>query len=336
MRFENAARAVIRAATVPLVHPAGVAGGIGRHVASTSVAPTSVVGAVKMFSATPTLTTSNTVALAAGASSSRISALATKMNTATSIRRRSFASVVGGGKFANERVERHSNDAHAEALRRAGAVAPEHLPQLLAVLAALGHRPVAPSQRDGLHPLVLPLAKETLDEETGESGVIGLFLRPSLSPTTTSTLPIVRSGTGGVDLIAFDATQYIHRALVLEDAAAAAAADASGADSATMLLNNDRINQRPVADAAGALGRRLYTAGELAASPMPTRPEVFIQRNVGKFPGVMTGLALGHLEKKGDVLSALVTAEWYGNDTAFVGWGCAQAFNARMLARHDR
>ena len=250
------------------------------------------------------------------------------------MRRRWFASGVGG----EDAKERHQNNAHAEALKRAGAVPPEHLPQLLAVLAALGHRPVAPSQRDGLHPLVLPLAAETVDEEGGGSGggVIGLFLRPSLGPTaSTSTLPIVRSGPGGVDLIAFDATQFIHRALVLEDASATASA-ADSADSAAMkaMMMNDRRN-RPVADAAGSLGRRLYTAGELAASPMPARPEVFIQRNVGKFPGVMTGLALAH-ENKGDALSALVTAEWYGNDTTFDGWGCAQAFNARMLARHDR
>ena len=31
---------------------------------------------------------------------------------------------------------------------------------------------------------------------------------------------------------------------------------------------------RPVAEAAGEMGRQLYTAGELAASPMPARPEV--------------------------------------------------------------
>ena len=43
--------------------------------------------------------------------------------------------------------------------------------------------------------------------------------------------------------------------------------------------------------------------------------EVFIHRNVGKFPAVMQGLALGH-ERKGDILSALVTAEWYGHGGA--------------------
>jgi|AntAceMinimDraft_12_1070368.scaffolds.fasta_scaffold66966_1 hypothetical protein len=79
----------------------------------------------------------------------------------------------------------------------------------------------------------------------------------------------------------------------------------------------------------------LYDTGELAASPMPTRPEVFVHRNVGKFPAVMRDMALGH-EGKGDVLSALITAEWFGNDSAFRGWGSAQAFNARMLARHGR
>lgn len=55
---------------------------------------------------------------------------------------------------------------------------------------------------------------------------------------------------------------------------------------------------------------------------MPARPEVFIHRNVGKFPAVMQGLALGH-EGRGDALSALVTAEWLGNDAAFNGGGVA-------------
>ena len=36
---------------------------------------------------------------------------------------------------------------------------------------------------------------------------------------------------------------------------------------------------------------------------------MFIHRNVGKFPAIMQGLALGH-EAKGDVLSALVTVGW--------------------------
>jgi len=106
-----------------------------------------------------------------------------------------------------------------------------------------------------------------------------------------------------------------------------------------------------VAGAAGAAGREMYTPGELAASSMPDRPEVFILRNVGKFPDDMEAMALRHLrmgvgEGEGEplsfdlksanpsataVTSALVTAEWYANDPAFKGWAGPQAFNARML-----
>ena len=89
----------------------------------------------------------------------------------------------------------------------------------------------------------------------------------------------------------------------------------------------------------------MYTRGELAASSMPDRPEVFILRNVGKFPDDMEAMALRHLrgvEKEGAspsqsaVTSALVTAEWYANDRAFEGWAGPQAFNARMLRAMGR
>lgn len=108
------------------------------------------------------------------------------------------------------------------------------------------------------------------DEDAG--GVIGLLLRPSLGPSpssppssSSSPLPIVRSGPGGVDLIAFDAVQFIHRALVLEDAAAAAAGGAAGRSAA----GHHPGFARPVAEAAASLGRQLYTAGELAVGGAP-------------------------------------------------------------------
>jgi len=270
--------------------------------------------------------------------------------------------------------------AHAEALERAGAAAPLHLPELLEVLRAQGFLAIPPSQRAGLHPLVLPLAAEppraadaggvvagsSPDGDGGGDaggageGVIGLLLRPMAAGAGTGKqpppLPVVRSGPGGVDLIAFDATQYVYRALVEEDAAAS-------------------THSRVVSAAAGDAGRALYTPGSLAGSSMPARPvgpgirsssrhtmtfnsgnegsnvsddvarnmltsarpccpEVFVLKNVGNFPDDMEGLALGH-EAKGDVLSALVTAEWYTNGP-FKGWGRPRVFAARMLHRNGR
>ena len=229
--------------------------------------------------------------------------------------------------------------AHAEVLRRAGAEIPPHLAQLLAVITAQGASPLPPDARDGLHPLVLPIAKVRRGDL---DRVVGLLLRPSPSsridaPPLAGPLPVVLAGPGGVRMLAKDAASYVHAAIVREDASPAAA--------------TTKPEPFPVAGAAGAAGGGMYTPGELAASSMPDRPEVFILRNVGKFPDDMEAMALRHLrmgvgEGEGEplsfdlksanpsataVTSALVTAEWYANDPAFKGWAGPQAFNARML-----
>jgi hypothetical protein len=227
--------------------------------------------------------------------------------------------------------------AHAEVLRRAGAEIPPHLAQLLAVITAQCASPLPPDARDGLHPLVLPIAKVRRGDL---DRVVGLLLRPSPSsridaPPLAGPLPVVLAGPGGVRMLAKDAASYVHAAIVREDASPAAA--------------TTKPEPFPVAGAAGAAGREMYTPGELAASSMPDRPEVFILRNVGKFPDDMEAMALRHLRMgvgEGEplsfdlksanpsttaVTSALVTAEWYANDPAFKGWAGPQAFNARML-----
>lgn len=219
--------------------------------------------------------------------------------------------------------------AHAEVLRRAGAEVPANLAQLLAVVTAEGASPLPPDARDGLHPLVLPIAKAWRGDRDDDR-VVGLLLRPSPSSPRAplaGPLPVVLAGPGGVRMLAKDAASYVHAAIIREDASPASAKISSP-------------EPYPVAGAAGAAGRAMYTRGELAASSMPDRPEVFILRNVGKFPDDMEAMALRHLrgvEKEGAspsqsaVTSALVTAEWYANDRAFEGWAGPQAFNARML-----
>ena len=218
--------------------------------------------------------------------------------------------------------------AHAEVLRRAGAEVPANLAQLLAVVTAEGASPLPPDARDGLHPLVLPIAKAWRGDRDDDR-VVGLLLRPSPSTPRAplaGPLPVVLAGSGGVRMLAKDAASYVHAAIIREDASPASATTTP--------------EPYPVAGAAGAAGRAMYTRGELAASSMPDRPEVFILRNVGKFPDDMEAMALRHLrgvEKEGAspsqsaVTSALVTAEWYANDRAFEGWAGPQAFNARML-----
>ena len=222
--------------------------------------------------------------------------------------------------------------AHAEVLRRAGAEVPANLAQLLAVVTAEGASPLPPDARDGLHPLVLPIAKAWRGDRDDDR-VVGLLLRPSPSTPRAplaGPLPVVLAGPGGVRMLAKDAASYVHAAIIREDASPASATTTP--------------EPYPVAGAAGAAGRAMYTRGELAASSMPDRPEVFILRNVGKFPDDMEAMALRHLNgvEKGAspsdsaVTSALVTAEWYANDRAFEGWAGPQAFNARMLRAMGR
>ena len=251
---------------------------------------------------------------------------------------RSFASDASPSSFA----------AHAAALRasiaRLGLIAPPNLEELLAVLRATGARPVPPTHRRGLHPQVLPLASDADAREDG--GVLGFFLRPrdvlaasSTSPRVTTKpapLPIVRSGPGGVDLVAFSAAQHVHRALVYEDfAATTAGVDADPNGASNDLRTDFERRHRPVEAAAGAFGASLYVRGELAASALPSRPDAFAHRAVGKFPEVMASMALRH-ERLGDRTSALVTAEWFANDPDFEGWALAHAFNARALLRAGR
>ena len=114
-----------------------------------------------------------------------------------------------------------SSDAHADAILRVGADPPDSLRALADVLRASGCRPVAPHERDGLHPLVLPLAAEPA------GGVLGLLLRPEDAGARlrVGPLPVVRSGPGGIDLVSPDATAHVHRALIEEDAAVPRDAD---------------------------------------------------------------------------------------------------------------
>ena len=102
-------------------------------------------------------------------------------------------------------------------------------------------------------------------------------------------LPVVRMARDAarVDLLARSADEYIHRALCEEDAAGG-----SGGCS------------------AAAAGQGLYEGGAFAASGLPSL-DSYLTRSAGMYPDVVERLALRHLEK-GDNMSALITAEWWG------------------------
>ena len=162
--------------------------------------------------------------------------------------------------------------AHADALRRAGATPPAHLRELLDVLLATGGSRLDPSDRTGVHPLVLPLARVSSESLGGLPGsadrkdetrasdehdehdehdahaTIGLLVRPADvrgGETNSDQLRVVASGPGGIELLAPSAAHHVHRALVEEDFRLFRDGTRDGKDDA---------NVRLALAAAGALG----------------------------------------------------------------------------------
>jgi len=244
--------------------------------------------------------------------------------------------------------------AHADALRRAGATPPAHLRELLDVLLATGGFRLDPSDRTGVHPLVLPLARvsseglgglpgsadwkdetraSTSDEHDAHA-TIGLLVRPAdVRGGGEDQLRVVASGPGGIELLAPSAAHHVHRALVEEDF--------------RLFRHGTRdgdANVRPALAAAGALGEAPHaicppgTFAALDASSPKRRPEVFLHAAFGGcvFPAAAEALIAHHERVRGDAVSALVTSEWYANQAAFQGWGFAHAANARALKRRGR
>jgi hypothetical protein len=252
--------------------------------------------------------------------------------------------------------------AHADALRRAGATPPAHLRELLDVLRASGGVSLDPSDRTGVHPLVLPLARvsgegagglpvsidrkhetrASTSDERDAHATIGLLVRPadvrgekSFPGEKRKELCVVASGPGGIDLLAPSAAHHVHRALVEEDFRLFRDGTRDGKDDA---------NVRLALAAAGALGEAPHaicppgTFAALDASSPKRRPEVFLHAAFGGclFPAAAEALIAHHERVRGDAVSALVTSEWYANQAAFQGWGFAHAANARALKRRGR
>ena len=186
--------------------------------------------------------------------------------------------------------------AHAEYLRSVAAITPPaELGALVAVLQAQGGEVVAPSARDGLHPLCIPLA--TREEDT-------VCLKVSQEDGVTLEVVAV-SERVHLSLLARTCAEYVHKAMVQEEAALLEA-EADEADDAA----------RPVASAAGAVGASLYESGAFATlgKDLP----VYLTLRVGKFPDAMEALTQKHLDKH-DEMSAFVTCDLY--KSTFGAWG---------------
>mmetsp|Transcript_19791 Transcript_19791/g.23745 ORF Transcript_19791/g.23745 Transcript_19791/m.23745 type:complete len:422 (+) Transcript_19791:115-1380(+) len=204
---------------------------------------------------------------------------------------------------------------HAAYIREVAAMEPPPmLDTLLDVLKAQGNEIMSASDRKSLHPLVIPLARRPETQE-----VLGLLRWPQTPKSAASNdgkweLPVVTATPGNIRLNAMTAKEYVHRALVEEDAQ----------------LGTQDIG--PVRRATGEQGTALYTAGEFAEALQP-RLDVYMTTRVGKFPEVMERLVDNHLGKN-DETSALITCEWYTRMNE--DWGRPGALHADYLKKFDR
>ncbi|KAF8061990.1 hypothetical protein HT031_004250 [Scenedesmus sp. PABB004] len=229
-------------------------------------------------------------------------------------RRGSQASLMGAGKRASSgaRPQAIQIAEHAAYVSEVAVVScPKRLPALLKVLEAQGHSLLSPSDRAGLHPLVIPLS--TFDAPGG-AGVLGLLRWPQPGGHKAMPLPLVsmtREGRG-LTLLARSVDEYLHRLLAEEDVAAGPGA---------------------VSAAAGEAGEELYAPGGVEAAGFePAKLNLYLIRKVGMFPDVCEALSLGHLGR-GDETSAMVASEWYMRNNHFPGWGRPYEFASELFQK---
>eukprot|EP00899_Mesostigma_viride_P000833 jgi/Mesvir1/10750/Mv13819-RA.1 len=203
-----------------------------------------------------------------------------------------------------------SSTEHANFIQDAGgSKVPKNLGAMLAVLEAQAQTIVQPTDRVGLVPLVIPLSRDVKGKTTA------LLRWPT--PPEGMEMPVVRADENGLFFLANSIDQYIHRALAEDDVKCVELG----------------VKARVVAEAAGSVGLTMYKSGDVAASPYK-RLDVYLMKQVGKFPDVFERLALSHLGKN-DQISALVTAEYY-NNRQFPGWGRPSAFLAELYQKIGR
>lgn len=203
-------------------------------------------------------------------------------------------------------VDLGSGVAYSEYIRDAAGISPPaELGALAAVLRAQGAALVAPNDRGGIHPLCVPLARRA------DGSTVALMI----SPAGDNTVQVVAVAPDGfsLGLLAKTCRDYVHKAIVEEEAA-----DGDSAE---------------VAEAAGAIGASLHEPG--AFHTLGKELPVYLTLRVGKFPDVMEQLARRHLDK-GDEQSALVTCDLY--KATFEGWGRPHWYLSQVYAdagRHE-
>ena len=205
-----------------------------------------------------------------------------------------------------------SGASHAEYVRGvAGIAPPPELPALVAVLAAQGAALVPPDRRAGLHPLCVPVA--TLPDGRVACVKVGGLGDPDA-------LEVVAANGVALDLLARNCREYVHKAIVEEEAAKAEAGEDVSADADSSAFPVRVAATDPLASELHDLGAFATLGKELA---------VYCHLRVGKFPDTIEALVRRHLDK-GDEMSAFVTCDVY--KSAFSGWAAPHWYLSSVYA----
>ena len=205
-----------------------------------------------------------------------------------------------------------SSSSHSEYIENAASIprtknTETNIESLLRVCRAKGLEIVEPSQRRNLHPLVVPVAKETSTSTT-----IGIYIPHD----DVDSLSIVRVSPCGkfLTLLARNPKEFIHREIVEEEAATDGA-------------------ERALFDASGEVGKNAYELNDYSEKKGKLTLDQYLTMKVGRFPSSLRGLVERHLERK-DEESALVACDVFKNQ--FQNWGEVYAFISDVYASLNR
>mmetsp|Transcript_7094 Transcript_7094/g.12149 ORF Transcript_7094/g.12149 Transcript_7094/m.12149 type:complete len:362 (+) Transcript_7094:136-1221(+) len=197
---------------------------------------------------------------------------------------------------------------------------PKHVGALTRVLEGQGCKAVLPTDRQGLHPLLVPLC------HSGNDTVTCLLRWPEPSKHKDMPLPVVRMQRGAktMTLVARSVDEYLHRLLAEED---------------IQLIASDGLSlssPRPVTASAGPECAELYRAGDAAAAGYSgAKAQLYVVKKAGYFPDVCEALSHRHLAK-GDQVSALVASEWQSRNDFFPGWARPYEFASELFTQLNR
>jgi len=186
-----------------------------------------------------------------------------------------------------------------------GIVAPKSLGQLVQILELKGMKLSGTSADLNVHPLIIPLVLSP----TG--GVIGLLRWPRASLNLDVPLVISDQVTGAVRLLGLKVTDYVRKL--------AAEADFEELEEAEAII--ELANK-------GLPYEKTYEAGSV--KNFNRGVDRFLLTKVAAFPETYEALTQDHISK-GDVTSALITAEKYCS--VFGDFGDPHVFQAKLLAK---